>query len=152
MLSVLTEPGRITLCWWNQSAWGEFEYRQWEKYQREYGSLHTANGKHYGFRRAEPIGGSYPTSTISYQPELIKEWRSIRNFGTKGGLAKMARNYYLLIIYGRCLEWFEKIQSDWHNDGTISLQDVTVYTNKEKSFFGAIQANRMNEALNTIMS
>lgn len=39
-----------------------------------------------------------------------------------------------------------------NNDGTISLQDVTVYTNKEKSFFGAIQANRMNEALNTIMS
>ena len=39
-----------------------------------------------------------------------------------------------------------------NEDGTISLQDVTVYTNKEKSFFGAIQANRMNEALNTIMS
>ncbi len=39
-----------------------------------------------------------------------------------------------------------------NNDGTISLQDVTVYTNKEKSFFGAMQANRMNEALNTIMS
>lgn len=39
-----------------------------------------------------------------------------------------------------------------NTDGTISLQDVTVYTNKEKSFFGAIQANRMNEALNTIMS
>ena len=39
-----------------------------------------------------------------------------------------------------------------NTDGTVSLQDVTVYTNKEKSFFGAIQANRMNEALNTIMS
>lgn len=39
-----------------------------------------------------------------------------------------------------------------NDDGTISLQDVTVYTNKEKSFFGAMQANRMNEALNTIMS
>ena len=39
-----------------------------------------------------------------------------------------------------------------NNDGTVSFQDVTVYTNKEKSFFGAIQANRMNEALNTIMS
>lgn len=39
-----------------------------------------------------------------------------------------------------------------NTDGTISLQDVTVYTNKEKSFFGALQANRMNEALNAIMS
>ena len=37
-------------------------------------------------------------------------------------------------------------------DGTISLQDVTVYTNKENSFFGSLDANRMNEALNTIMS
>lgn len=39
-----------------------------------------------------------------------------------------------------------------NDDGTISLQDVTQYSNKENSFFGAIQANRMNEALNTIMS
>lgn len=47
------------------------------------------------------------------------------------------------------LKKYSQIDND---DGTISLQDVTVYTNKEKSFFGAIQANRMNEALNTIMS
>ena len=39
-----------------------------------------------------------------------------------------------------------------NEDGTISLQDVTVYSNKEKSFFGAKDANRMNEALNTLMS
>ena len=39
-----------------------------------------------------------------------------------------------------------------NSDGTISFQDVTAYTNREKSFFGAMQANRMNEALNTIMS
>lgn len=39
-----------------------------------------------------------------------------------------------------------------NGDGTISLNDVTAYTSKEKSFFGALQANRMNEALNTIMS
>lgn len=37
-------------------------------------------------------------------------------------------------------------------DGTVSFQDVTVYTGKDKSFFGARDANRMNEALNTIMS
>lgn len=37
-------------------------------------------------------------------------------------------------------------------DGTVSFQDMTVYTGKEKSFFGAMDANRMNEALNTIMS
>lgn len=43
------------------------------------------------------------------------------------------------------------IQTD-NGDGTISLQDVTVYSQKEKSFFGARDANRMNEALNTIMS
>lgn len=39
-----------------------------------------------------------------------------------------------------------------NEDGTISLQDVTVYSNKEKSFFGAKDANRMNEALNALMS
>ena len=37
-------------------------------------------------------------------------------------------------------------------DGTVSFRDVTVYTNKEKSFFGAKDANRMNGALNHIMS
>lgn len=29
-----------------------------------------------------------------------------------------------------------------NSDGTVSFQDVTVYTNKEKSFFGAKDANR----------
>ena len=37
-------------------------------------------------------------------------------------------------------------------DGSVSFQDITSYTGKEKSFFGAKDANRMNEALNTIMS
>lgn len=37
-------------------------------------------------------------------------------------------------------------------DGTLSLQDVTIYTNKENSFFGAKDANRMNQALNIIMA
>ena len=44
---------------------------------------------------------------------------------------------------------YNKIDND---DGTISLVDVTVYSQKENSFFGAKDANRMNEALNTIMS
>lgn len=39
-----------------------------------------------------------------------------------------------------------------NEDGTVSFQDETVYSNKEKSFFGAKEANRMNEALNTLMS
>ena len=39
-----------------------------------------------------------------------------------------------------------------NGDNTVSFQDVTVYSGKEKSFFGAQDANRMNEALNTIMS
>ena len=39
-----------------------------------------------------------------------------------------------------------------NEDGTVSFQDVTVYSNKENSFFGAMDANRMNEALNTMMS
>ena len=38
-----------------------------------------------------------------------------------------------------------------NEDGTVSFQDVTVYSNKENSFFGARDANRMNEALNTIV-
>ena len=39
-----------------------------------------------------------------------------------------------------------------NEDGTVSFQDVTVYSHKENSFFGAKDANRMNEALNSIMS
>lgn len=39
-----------------------------------------------------------------------------------------------------------------NSDGTVSFNDVTTYTNKEKSFFGAKDANRMNEAMNLIMS
>lgn len=39
-----------------------------------------------------------------------------------------------------------------NSDGTVSLQDVTVYSQRDDSFFGAKEANRMNEALNTIMS
>lgn len=39
-----------------------------------------------------------------------------------------------------------------NSDGTVSFNDVTTYTNKEKSFFSAKDANRMNEALNYIMS
>ena len=39
-----------------------------------------------------------------------------------------------------------------NEDGSVSFQDITSYTGKEKSFFGAKDANRMNEALNTIMS
>lgn len=39
-----------------------------------------------------------------------------------------------------------------NSDGTVSFNDVTTYTNREKSFFGAKDANRMNEALNYIMS
>lgn len=39
-----------------------------------------------------------------------------------------------------------------NEDGTVSFQDVTQYSKREKSFFGARDANRMNEALNTIMN
>lgn len=39
-----------------------------------------------------------------------------------------------------------------NEDGSVSFQDITAYTGEEKSFFGAKDANRMNEALNTIMS
>ena len=44
---------------------------------------------------------------------------------------------------------YNKIQND---DGTISFQDVTVYQNRDKAFFGADTANKMNEALNAIMT
>lgn len=39
-----------------------------------------------------------------------------------------------------------------NSDGTVSFQDVTQYSQKEKSFFGAYQANKMDEALNTLMN
>ena len=47
------------------------------------------------------------------------------------------------------LKRYTEIQN---SDGTVSFQDVTVYSQKENSFFGAKEANRMNEALNTLMS
>lgn len=46
----------------------------------------------------------------------------------------------------------KKYNTVTNEDGTVSFQDVTVYSNKDTSFFGAKDANRMNEALNTIMS
>lgn len=39
-----------------------------------------------------------------------------------------------------------------NQDGTVSFQDVTQYSQKENSFFGAYEANKMDEALNTLMS
>lgn len=39
-----------------------------------------------------------------------------------------------------------------NQDGTVSFQDVTQYSQLENSFFGALIANRMNEALNAIMT
>mgnify|MGYP001633596852 FL=1 len=47
------------------------------------------------------------------------------------------------------LKRYDQINNE---DGSVSFQDITSYTGKEKSFFGAKDANRMNEALNTIMS
>lgn len=44
---------------------------------------------------------------------------------------------------------YNKINND---DGTISFQDVTAYENRDKAFFGAMTANKMNEALNSIMT
>ncbi len=46
----------------------------------------------------------------------------------------------------------KKYQQVTNPDGTVSFQDVTEYSNRDNSFFGAIDANRMNEALNTLMS
>lgn len=46
------------------------------------------------------------------------------------------------------LKRYEPITND---DGTVSFRDVTDYSNKDNSFFGAKDANRMNEAMNSIM-
>ena len=43
------------------------------------------------------------------------------------------------------------IQVD-NEDDTISFRDVTVYSNKENSFYGAMDANRTNAAINVIMA
>ena len=39
-----------------------------------------------------------------------------------------------------------------NTDGTVSFIDVTVYRNRNKSFFGARDANQMNGAINEIMN
>lgn len=44
-----------------------------------------------------------------------------------------------------------KYTQQTNSDGTISFNDVTEYTNRENSFFGAKDANAMNEAMNYIM-
>ena len=38
-----------------------------------------------------------------------------------------------------------------NEDGTVSFMDMTSYSNREKSFFGAKDANAMNGAINNIM-
>lgn len=38
-----------------------------------------------------------------------------------------------------------------NSDGSISFEDITEYTQKENSFFGAKDANEMNNAMNRIM-
>lgn len=47
------------------------------------------------------------------------------------------------------LKKYTQIEND---DGTVSFRDDTRYTNKESSFFGAKDANQINEAVNYIMS
>lgn len=39
-----------------------------------------------------------------------------------------------------------------NEDGTISLQDVTVYLNRENSFFGSKDANQINAAVNSLVN
>ena len=46
------------------------------------------------------------------------------------------------------LRRYVPIQND---DGTTSFEDVTSYTNRENSFFGAKDANQINEAVNGVM-
>ena len=47
------------------------------------------------------------------------------------------------------LKKYTQIEND---DGTVSFRDDTRYTNKESSFFGAKDANQINEAVNYIMT
>lgn len=47
---------------------------------------------------------------------------------------------------------FKKYNQIDNDDGTVSFQDVTVYTKREKSFFGAKDANQINQAVNDVMA
>lgn len=49
-------------------------------------------------------------------------------------------------------EGLKKYKEQINGDGSKSFLDITDYHNKENSFFGAKDANQMNEAINTIMS
>lgn len=51
-------------------------------------------------------------------------------------------------------EWegLQKYREIENGDGTISFQDVTEYTNDANSFFGALEANRIDQAVNILMS
>lgn len=52
-------------------------------------------------------------------------------------------------IVWRGLKKYNQINND---DGTVSFEDRTEYTYKDESFFGAKDANKMNEAMNYIMA
>lgn len=47
------------------------------------------------------------------------------------------------------LKKYVQVQNE---DNTVSFRDVTQYSNRQNSFFGAKQANRINTAINRIMS
>lgn len=56
-------------------------------------------------------------------------------------------NYKDLVWTGK--KKYNQISND---DGTISFDDVTEYTNKDDSFYGALDANKVNEGINHIMT
>ncbi|RDY21448.1 hypothetical protein [Criibacterium bergeronii] len=61
--------------------------------------------------------------------------------------AILPTNYKDIVWSG--LKRYTQIDND---DGTISFRDDTHYTYKEQSFFGAKEANQINEAINYIMT
>lgn len=62
------------------------------------------------------------------------------------GWKKLSTDYKDISWNG--LKRYTQIEND---DGTISFRDDTKYINKDSSFFGAKDANRINEAMNYIM-
>ena len=113
-----------------------------------YGSapVYNDNGITMDFNELNRLEGA----TLDLYDRLTNESEGRRmftwNFGMKGG--KLLPVDYTDAVWAG-LKRYNQINNE---DGSVSFQDITAYTGKEKSFFGAKDANRMNEALNTIMS
>lgn len=120
---------------------------------RDYGNppIYVDNGNVMDFRELNRLEGAI----LDLYDRLTNELRADGcSNGTWNEGRRTVMAWELLPVNYTDATWsgLKKYTQVDNDDGTVSFQDVTVYSNKDNSFFGAKEANRMNEALNTLMS